>query len=171
LNVSALQNYDSGRPYPTVFSADLLNYPGAPNISAYLAGGPSSANYYICRDCNRFEARSSTDLALSWAIPITRFQLFARGVMTNVFNEHALSGSVTGGGVQMTVNAAGNQSANFVAFNPFTQAPAECPQGTTTSQCKAGGFSYQKASNFGQATTFTGYQAARTYSFSVGARF
>ena len=60
LNVSALENYDSGRPYPTVFAADLLKYPGAPNLAGYVAGGPSSANYYICRDCNRFAAASST---------------------------------------------------------------------------------------------------------------
>src|SRR5438132_13618346 len=49
ISVSALENYDSGRPYPTVFSADLLNYSGAPNISAYAGGGPSTRHYYRYR--------------------------------------------------------------------------------------------------------------------------
>ena len=43
-------------------------------------------------------------------------------------------------------------------FNPFTDKPVE-------------GVNYVKASNFGQATSFFGYQASRTYGFSVGARF
>ena len=172
LNVSALQNYDSGRPYATVFSADVFRYPGAPSISGYASQPPiQSANYYVCRDCNRFDNRSSTDLAVNWGIPITRVQVFVRGTVLNAFNKHALSGSATGGGVGMSVNGTGNQFANFAPFNPFTQAPAECPQATTTSQCKAGGFNYQKASNFGKASAFTGYQAARTYAFSLGARF
>jgi len=167
LGLSALHNYDSGRPYPTVFSADLLGYSGAPNVPAYVGGAPSSANYYICRDCNRFDATNSTDLALNYAIPISRAQLFVRGVMTNVFNNHALCGcgvdwagngaTISSPGVGSTVNGAGNSTA-FKPFNPFTEKPVE-------------GLNYGKASNFGQATGFTGYQASRTYGFSVGARF
>jgi hypothetical protein len=172
LNLSALENYDSGRPYPTVFSADLFKYPGAPSISGYAQQPPiSTGNYYICRDCNRFADSKSTDLAANYALPITRFQVFVRGVVTNVFNEHKLVGSPTGGGVGLTVNGTGNSFANFAPFNPFTQTPVECAKGTTISQCKAAGANYQKASNFGLPTAFTGYQVARTYSFSVGARF
>jgi hypothetical protein len=172
LNISALQNYDSGRPYPTVFSTDVFRYPGAPSISGYATQPPiNSASYYICRDCNRFASRSSTDLAVNYGLPITRVQVFVRGVVTNAFNKHALSGSVTGGGVGQTVNGSGNQFANFAPFNPFTQTPVECPAGTSGTACKAGGFNYQRASNFGQATAFTGYQPSRTYSFSLGARF
>jgi hypothetical protein len=167
VGVSALHNYDSGRPYPTVFAADLLGYSGAPNITAYVGGAPSSANYYICRDCNRFEGTNSTDLALNYTIPITRMQLFVRGIATNVFNNHALCGcgvdwagngaTIASPGISTTVNGAGNSTA-FRPFNPFTEKPVE-------------GVNYGKASNFGQATGFTGYQAARTYGFSFGARF
>jgi hypothetical protein len=170
INASALQNYDSGRPYATVFSTDLTRYTGAPANPGY-ASLLGTANYYICRDCNRFANRSSTDLALNYGIPITRAQVFVRGVVTNAFNKHALSGSATGGSVGMTVNGSGNQLANFNPFNPFTQAATECPAGTTGTACKTGGFNYQRASNFGQATSFAGFQAARTYSFSLGARF
>ena len=167
IGVSALHSYESGRPYPTVFLADLLGYSGAPNIAGYVGGGPSTGNYYICRDCNRFAAMNSTDLALNYAIPISRAQLFVRGVATNVFNEHALCGcgvdwsgigaTIASPGVSSTVNGPGNNSA-FKSFNPFTDKPVE-------------GVNYAKASNFGKATSFFGYQAARTYGFSVGARF
>jgi len=167
IGVSALHSYESGRPYPTVFAADLLGYSGAPSIAGYVGGGPSTANYYICRDCNRFAAVNSTDLALNYAIPISRAQLFVRGVVTNAFNNHALCGcgvdwsgigaTIASPGVSTTVNGPGNSSA-FKSFNPFTDKPVE-------------GVNYAKASNFGKATSFFGYQAARTYGFSVGARF
>ena len=112
----------------------------------------------------------STDVAVNYGLPITRFQVFVRGVVTNVFNQHKITGSATGGAVGMTVNAAGNSSA-YVPFNPFTQTPVECPQSTPSAQCKALGANYQLATNFGLPTGFTAYQPARTYSFSVGARF
>src|SRR5581483_605099 len=101
---------------------------------------------------------SSTDLALNYSIPVMRAQLFFRGVVTNVFNEHALCGcgtdwagngaSLGSPGVGLTVNAAGNNT-SFKPFNPFTEKPVE-------------GVNYAKASNFGKATQFFGYQAART---------
>jgi outer membrane receptor protein involved in Fe transport len=167
VGVSALHSYDSGRPYPTVFLADLLGYSGAPNIAAYVGGAPSSANYYVCRDCSRFEATNSTDLALNYSIPISRAQLFVRAIVTNVFDNHALCGcgvdwagngaTISSPGISTTVNGSGD-TAGLQSFNPFTQKPVE-------------GVNYRKASNFGHATSFTGYQAARTYGFSAGARF
>ena len=167
LDISGLHSYDSGRPYPTVFAADLLGYPGAPNIAGYVAGGPSTANYYICRDCNRFEGTNTTDLALNYVIPVSRAQLFVRAITTNVFNNHALCGcgvdwagngaTIASPGISTTVNGPGNSSA-FKTFNPFTDTPVE-------------GVNYAKAANFGKATSFFGYQASRTYGFSVGARF
>ncbi|HLJ73621.1 MAG TPA: hypothetical protein VKU62_03475, partial [Thermoanaerobaculia bacterium] len=167
LSVSALHSYDSGRPYPTVFLADLIGYNGAPNLPAYVGGGPSSANYYVCRDCNRFEGTNSTDLALNYAIPVYRAQLFVRAIMTNAFNNHALCGcgvdwagngaTISSPGISTTVNGPGNSTA-FKTFNPFTDKPVE-------------GVNYGKAANFGQPTQFFAYQASRTYGFSVGARF
>lgn len=172
LNISGLENYDSGRPYPTVFSTNLLAYPGAPSIAGYASQPPiQTASYYICRDCNHFANRASTDLAANWGLPITRVQVFVRGVVTNVFNKHAISGSATGGGISTQVNGSGNQLANFAPFNPFTTAPVACPATISGTACKAGGFNYQKASNFGQPTGITAYQPSRAYSFSVGARF
>ena len=178
LNASLLESYDSGRPYPSVFTTDLLRYTGAPNLPGYVGGGPATANYYLCRDCNRFEDSTHTDLAMNYSLPIWRVQLFVRATVTNLFNESALTGYDTGRpdatgvrSVSTQINAAGNQSANFAFFNPFTQTPLECPSNLSGAACKAGGFNYQKASNFGQATAFTGFQPARTYAGSVGIRF
>jgi hypothetical protein len=167
LNLSALQNYDSGRPYPTVFLANTRTFPGAPSQAAYAGGAPSTGNYYVCRDCNRFAASNSTDLAANYAIPVSRAQIFVRAVVTNVLNNHALCGcgvdwagngaTTANPGVSTTVTGS-PQNAAMKPFNPFTDTPVE-------------GVNYAKASNFGQATSFFGYQAARTYGFSVGARF
>ena len=159
LNASILQSYDSGRPYAAAFAADLLNYSGAPKLPGYVAGGPSTGTYYLngSRDAYRLQGAWSTDLALNYGLPIWRAQLFVRATATNIFNKHALTGSPTGGGFSTTVNAAGN-AAGFKPFNPFTDAPVA-------------GVNYAFASNFGQATSFTGYQAARTYAGSFGVRF
>ena len=177
LNVSVLQAYDSGRPYASLFTTDLIRYTNAPNLPGYVGGGPATANYYLCRDCNRTEDSMHTDLALNYSLPIWRAQLFVRATVTNLFNEDALVGYDTGRpdatgvlSVSNTINAAGNQRANFAFFNPFTQTPVACPSNLSGTQCKAS-YNYQKASNFGQATGFTAFQPARTYAGSVGIRF
>ena len=167
LNLSALQSYDSGRPYPTVFLTNTRSFAGAPSQAGYAGGAPSTGNYYVCRDCNRFAASNSTDLAANYSLPITRAQVFVRAVVTNVLNHHALCGcgvdwagngaTTANPGVSTTVTGSPQNSA-MKPFNPFTDTPVE-------------GTNYAKASNFGQATSFFGYQASRTYGFSVGARF
>src|SRR5258708_38781218 len=154
LNVTALESYDSGRPYAAAASIDLLNYAGAPKIPAYVGGGPATGPYSINgRDGFRFAGATHTDLALNYGYPIGHISLFVEGRVINAFNEHAISGSPTGGGIDTTVNAAGN-AAGFAAFNPFTTAPI-----------------YAFSSTFGKPTSFTAYQQARTYYFSFGARY
>jgi len=152
LNVSVLQSYDSGRPYPTVFTADLLGYAGAPKLAGYIGGGPANGNYYVGgRDANRFQDSTHTDLALNYLLPISHVQLFVEGRLTNMFNEHKITGSATGGGIDTTV-ASSVTSASYTPFNPFTTAPVE-------------GVNYAKSATFGQPTAFTAYQPARTYYF------
>lgn len=171
LNVTALESYDSGRPYAAVATIDLLNYAGAPKIPAYVGGGPATGNYYIGgRDGFRFAGATHTDLALNYGYPIGHVQLFVEGRVINAFNEHAITGSPTGGGIDTTVLAKGNNS-NFAAFDPFTTAPVACPQSSTLAQCKAAGANYQLSSTFGKPTSFTAFQQARTYYFSFGARY
>jgi hypothetical protein len=116
---------------------------------------------------------SSTNLALNYRYPISRFELFANGEVLNVFNKH---GAIVVGTTVLT----------RAAFNPFTTTPIECKQGDTAAQCAdplryPGGLpNWQKSATFGQPTsatastpesTTTNFQVARTYRFSVGARF
>jgi len=160
LNTSVLESYDSGRPYAAALTIRTFGYSGVYNGAGYSSATPvSTATYYLNgqRDGFRFDDATHTDLALNYMLPISRAQLFVEARMTNLFNEHAPSGSPTGGGVSTSTLARGN-SAAYTVFNPFTQTPVE-------------GVNYALASNFGQATSFTGYQAARNYYFSIGARF
>ncbi len=171
LNTTVLESYDSGRPYAAAASIDLLNYAGAPKIPAYVGGGPATGTYYINgRDGFRFAGATHTDLALNYSYPIGHVNLFAEGRVINGFNQHAISGSPTGGGIDTSVLAAGN-NANFAAVNPFTTTPVACPPSSTLAQCKAAGANYQLSPTFGKPTSFTAYQQARTYYFSVGARY
>jgi len=171
LNVAALESYDSGRPYAAAASIDLLNYAGAPKIPAYVGGGPATGTYYINgRDGFRFAGATHTDLALNYSYPIGHVQLFAEGRLINAFNAHAVSGSPTGGGIDTTVTSSGNSS-NFAPFNPFTTKPVACDPTFTGAQCKAAGANYQISPTFGKPISFTAYQQARTYYFSVGARY
>ncbi|MCU1246587.1 MAG: hypothetical protein JWN02_2497 [Acidobacteria bacterium] len=171
LNVSALQSYDSGRPYAAVAAIDLLNYAGAPKVTGYAGGPVGTGNYYFGgRDKYRFASASHTDLALNYSLRLFKGELFLQTELINMFNQHALTGSDTGGGIRTTVTTAAT-STNFAAFNPFTTTPVECPRGTAAATCKAMGANYQLASDFGQATSFAGYQQARTYRFSMGFRF
>jgi hypothetical protein len=54
-------------------------------------------------------------------------------------------------------------------FDPFTETPKECPQGTTCNQ--ADGFNWQKGPNFGKAVQPTDYQTPHTFLVNVGLRF
>ena len=86
--------------------------------------------------------------------------------LINAFDEQAIttaSGSVT------AFNAASQNR-----FNPFTKPRSElkdCPQGTATATCVAGGFHWRKTATFGKATGPGSYQLPLTYRFSAGVRF
>ena len=119
----------------------------------------------------------ATDLALNYELPIRNFAFFAKAEVRNAFNHKA----VIGGNTLVSTAAIadpGKNTSSFVAFNPFTQSPKECPQGTALADCKAMGANYQLGPLFGQAigtaTTFSqngNYQLPRTYLYAIGARF
>jgi len=157
LNVSALERFDSGTPYSasgTVHVRSFVTNPG-------YATAPASGTYFFS-DRGEFRADdlTATDLALNWTLPITKVQFFFQGEILNVFNEQA-------------VVAPSNAIAVFGQnrFNPFTETPRECPQGTAASACVAGGYNWQKTASFGEATAAASYQTPRTYRFSAGFRF
>ena len=178
LNVSVLQNYDSGTPYSAVANITLSSFRSELLGNAPYVTAPSAQQYYFSdRGEFRLDDVSSTDLALNYRLPISRFELFAQGDVLNLFNRETVTV------VNTSVNTA-NTSSNFTAFNPFTFDHAnliECPQGAPGAECKAMGAHWQKGTNFGRPTnqiastptnSFTSnFQVARTYRLSVGFRF
>lgn len=173
LNLSLLQNYDSGLPYSAVANINIGPYKTALLAGTHYVEAPTAVQYYFSkRGQYRTPNISSTNLGVNYRYPIGRMELFASGDLINLFNRHD---PIV---VSTTVTTFTGNSAN--PFNPFTTAPKECPQGQTSAQCIAGGFNWQKSATFGQPTsaaastptsTTTNFQVARTYRFSFGARF
>jgi outer membrane receptor protein involved in Fe transport len=159
LNISLLERFDSGVPYgafANIDSSPYIDNPGYANV-------PNQVNYYFTdRDAFRAEDLTATDLALNWTLPLSRVSFFAQGEILNVFNEQAIVAPGTG---ITTFASSGN------VFNPFTETPRECPQGTSTATCVAGGYHWRKSASFGNATGAASYQLPLTYRVSLGLRF
>jgi hypothetical protein len=115
------------------------------NLSAYVtnpgyATVPNSVAYFFSdRGEFRAEDLTATDLALNWTIPVSKVSFFAQGEILNVFNEQAVVAPASG---ITTFASRGN------AFNPFTETPRECPQGTATATCVADGYHWRKNATF-----------------------
>jgi len=192
LNVSVLQTFDSGTPYSavaTTANGAAINL--APYATQLLAGAPyvtfSNRQQYYFSDRGEFRLDdiSSTDIALNYRYPIAGIELFAQGDVLNAFDRQTatiVSTSLTTNGNTPTITLAdGTRVQAFRAFNPFTDAPVECPQGTAAAACYAMGAHWQKGAAFGTPTSATAstpgnaftsnFQVARTYRFSVGVRF
>ncbi|HEX2833993.1 MAG TPA: TonB-dependent receptor [Thermoanaerobaculia bacterium] len=150
LNISLLQQYNSGIAYNASFTADIDSYVGAPTAASLgYNSAPGTATYYVCRGCLRAEAETRTDLAFNYARPIWRAEVFVQADVLNIFDEDAMSNPA---GITTGLNR------TSTLFNPFTTTPDE-------------GVHYTKASGYGKANSATAYQLARTYQFSVGLRF
>lgn len=155
LNISLLERFDSGVAYSAVQVIDTRPYVTNPGY----ATAPSQINYFFSdRGEYRADNLTATDLALNWTIPVSRVSFFVQGEIINLFNEQAV---VTPGAGVTTFNS----------FNPFTETPRECPQGTASSVCAAQGYHWRKNASFGQATGAASYQLPFTYRASVGLRF
>ncbi len=166
VNVSVLQNYDSGQPYSAVQSIDLSPYASTllPAGSKYVNPPLSQQYYFGARGQYRLDTIKSTDFALMYRYPISRVEIWAKADVLNVFNGHTVTT------VSTTVNTSAT-SGSFLPFNPFTDTPKECPQGTTGADCKAMGANWQKGSAFGTPSSATAFQTPRTYRYAVGVRF
>jgi hypothetical protein len=174
-NFSILQRFDSGASYSAIgqidtatlveegYVADDLPYTGVPQTISY---------FFSDRGAFRWDDVHSTDLAVNYELPISRFVLFAQGKVLNTFNNQAQTAGNTGVTV-FTQNP----------FNPFTETPSECPQGTASDVCIAQGHNWRLGPTFGDPrnpTTSGGvnllapngdFQLPRTYFLSLGARF
>jgi hypothetical protein len=172
LNISVLQNFDSGTPFSVVGNISTLdaagvNWSGVP--ADRYATDPTTTTYFFGeRGGLRWEDVSSTDLALNYTLPIWQLEVYAQGEVLNTFNEEAQVGGnvtvLTATSAACIQNTGANVGARCARFNPKTETPVE-------------GIHYRKGATFGQptaATTFStqgSFQLPRTYRLSLGLRF
>ena len=165
-NVSVLERFDSGTPYSAIGAVDPIAS-GVKDPGYILAANSSSGgfNYYFSpRGAFHWDNVTATDVGLNYNLPVARLGLFVEADIINAFNEHAQ----INGNTSVTT---GFSNANFATFNPFTDTPKECPQGTPSATCRAAGANWRKGANFGKALNTTDYQTPRTYRLSVGFKF
>jgi hypothetical protein len=84
-------------------------------------------------------------------------EIFAQAEMFNIFDEGEVADSRFIN-TTVTTRRTGGAASGLVAFNPKTETPVE-------------GTHYRLSPSFGQPTSFSAYQQARTYQFSLGLRF
>ncbi|MBI2212035.1 MAG: TonB-dependent receptor [Acidobacteria bacterium] len=164
LNVSLLQNLDSGTPYSYVGTISARPDPaaGADIGSRYLAEPTSVTYYFSDRGEFRWDDVTRTDLALNYQFPIAKANLFIEAELLNVFDEQAqISGNTaitTSTSTARNCKDGAGAAIRCIAFNPFSETPVL-------------GTNYAIPSTFGTATSANQYQLPLTYRFSVGVRF
>ena len=151
-DVGFVQRYDSGvsasgDPTGSVDTRPWVTNPG------YLNPVANVGYYFLPRGSFRWNNIWTSDLSLNWSkrLGYHNTQLFFRGVVTNLFNNH---GVVNG---DITINTNVNNKA-YATFNPFTTTPVK-------------GVNWDLGPNFGKPQAPADYQAARLFSFSAGFRF
>ncbi len=181
LNISVIQNADSGRAYSAIGTVDVtgtnanFRYTGAPTKPAYYTLGQlgTAQNYYFSkRGAFRTPWVTATDLALNYELPISRASIFVQGQVLNIFNQSKVNNIVLG---QLDTTVSTSRSAGLASglkpFNPYTDTPVECPQGAAASVCSGMGANFQKAATFGHGLSKDAFQTPRTYRAAVGVRF
>jgi len=171
LNVGLLERYHSGAPYSATGSIDVRKSTGLPTgvVNPGYLQVPTSVTYFFSdRGAFHTDNVSSTDVNLTYTLPLGHTSLFFRGDMLNLFNEQGVEftatnvGSVIETGVLTARNStciqAGTTGTRCAQFNPFTDKPQL-------------GVNYVLAPNFGQPTRADAYQLPRAYRFAVGVRF
>jgi outer membrane receptor protein involved in Fe transport len=193
-NFSAIQSAESGRAYSAAGTIGIAscakNADGTPNCAGTYVGAPTKPSYYgqtpastnptqlgatntyffSSRGALRTPSVFSTDLAVNYELPIGKASLFVQGQAINVFNESKVN-NLVGGQFDTTILTARSGGSGLLAFNPFTDKPVECPQGTAAAACTAMGANWQKGTTFGQGLSKDAFQTPRTYRLSMGIRF
>jgi hypothetical protein len=174
-NVSAIQSAESGRPYSAAGTIAIApgGYTGAPVKPAYYTLsqlGTTNTYFFSDRGAFRTAAVFSTDVAVTYELPISRAAIFVQGQIVNIFNSSNVNNLVSGQ-FDTTIRTQRTSGSGLVTFNPFTQTPIECPQGNSAAQCTALGANWQKGPLFGQGLSKDAFQTPLTYRASVGVRF
>jgi hypothetical protein len=161
LNVSLLQNFDSGLRSSYDASIDSRDYVDNPG---YLVP-PSSVSYFFGGRGNvKGENITRTDLSLNYAIRFRGLEFFLQPEVINVFNEQEIDGW------NEEVLTALDED-YLATFDPFTETPIMCPQGASAEQCESLGAHWQPGENFGEPSSESSYQTPRTFRVSLGLRF
>lgn len=169
LNVGLLERYHSGMPYSAAGSIDVRKSSALPSgvVNPGYQQPPTTVTYFFSgRGAYRTDNISSTDLNLTYTMPIPKASLFVRGDVLNLFNEQGVEFTSTGVGsvVETRVYTARNSQCvqstggRCAQFNPFTDTPKQ-------------GVNYVLDPHFGKPTRADAYQLPRTYRFAVGLRF
>jgi hypothetical protein len=177
-NVGLLERYHTGQSYSAAAAITDLRSATLPNgvVNPGYARTAIPAQYYFSkRGAFRLDDITSTDLNLTYTVPVTKVSLFVKADVINVFNEQGVEFvespvSTAGGVINRTVRTSLNSSA-LLPFNPFTDTPKECPNDRPVAQCAGLNANYQLDPNFGTPTNKDAYQLPRTYRFAVGLRF
>ncbi len=162
-NISLLESFDSGTRTSVDGVIDSRPYVTNPG---YLTP-PASVSYFFGGRGNlKTDDVTRTDLAVNYRVKLFgTVELFLQPEVINLFNEQAVVS------FDEEVITAVDDSTNFRAFNPFTESPVECPQGTAAAECRAMGAHFQRGPNFGKPDSEGDYQTPRTFRVSVGVRF
>ena len=162
LNVSLLQNFDSGTRTSVDGVIDSRPYVTNPG---YLTPPATVSYFFGGRGSLKTDDITRTDLAINYKLRLFGVEIFLQPEVINVFNE---KGVVS---FNEEVLTAVDNPAAYKTFNPFTDKPIECPQGAAAAQCQAMGANFQRGPNFGKPASEADYQTPRTFRFSVGVRF
>jgi hypothetical protein len=167
LNLSVLERVLSGSPYGACSGVvSLLDSAGEPYVAnPGYATPPDITGYcFTAPDAYRTGTLSSTDIAATLSFQLGKgIEVYVNPQIWNIFNRQA----VINPDDHVLTNF--HQPRNLALFNPFTETPKECPQGTTCNL--ADGYNWQKGPGFGKPVSPTDYQTPRTFVVNVGVRF
>jgi hypothetical protein len=155
ITVGALLSVDSGTPYGAVGNIDPAAYRTG---LSYVTPLTAAQYYFTARDEFRTPASTRTDLAVTYEYRVggaRRLSLFAKGEVTNVFDQ---SGLVNAFLLDQSVLTASNAPTRFQRFNPFTETPVQ-------------GVHWDVGPQFGRAASRFAYQPPRAVRFALGIRF
>jgi hypothetical protein len=181
-DATLLQSFDSGRPYSAFQNIDASGrntpFAGSPVNPGYTLSqlGTTHTYFFSKRGEFRTDDLHSTDVSIGYSIPVWKsLEIFLRGIVTNVFDNDA----VTFPDTTIITRRSGGAGSNLVAFNPLTDTPIECTQRdpANANRCAVSGAHWLKGPRFGQANGVGSYYNAtgglqpRTYGFTAGIRF
>jgi hypothetical protein len=155
VTLGALLSVDSGTPYGAVGTIDPSSYRTGLSYVTPLA---AAQYFFTARDEFRTPASTRTDIAVTYEYRFggpARISLFAKGEVTNVFDQ---SGLVNAFLLDQSVLTASNAPTRFQRFNPFTETPVQ-------------GVHWDLGPQFGRAASRFAYQPPRAVRFAVGVRF